>query len=144
MTRTQRLQPVIQQQDKKEQKALQAVALRQQSANAEATKLQQLLEYKDEYLQQRNTAGDSCNALQLQEFSRFLTQLEQTIEAQTELVEIRQRELQQERKRWVETRIDSRKIHKVVENLEHEAMYEKERDEQREMDELSQRKRGTE
>ena len=70
-----------------------------------------------------------------------MEQLDQTIEAQLEVVEIRQQALEQQRRCWTTTRIDSKKIHKVVEKLQQQERVEQDRREQKLLDEFSQSKR---
>jgi flagellar FliJ protein len=142
MTRIERLQPVIQLNDKKEQRALQEVAKRQIAVEAEQTRLNQLNDYKDEYLQSKNSDSGLFNALELQEFSRFLDQLDNTIGHQEEIVRLRELELERQRRCWITTRIDSKKIHKVVENFQQQEQVELGRKEQKLLDEFSQRKRS--
>ena len=68
-----------------------------------------------------------------------MQQLDQTIERQMELVELRQQELEHKRQLWTATRIDSKKMHKVVEKLQKQEVVEQERKEQKALDEFSQR-----
>ena len=138
MTRTERLQPVIQHNDKKELRALQVLAKCQVAVETEQTQLDQLNHYKHEYLQQNNEDMGLFSALELQEFSRFLGQLDDTIEAQTKVVEMRQQALEQQRRCWTATRIDAKKIHKVVEKLQQQERVEQDRKEQKLLDEFSQ------
>ncbi len=77
--------------------------------------------------------------VELQDYNRFLEQLDQTILRQAELVELRQRELEQKRQLWTLTRIDSKKMHKLVDKLQHQEVVERERKEQKALDEFAQR-----
>ncbi len=140
MTRTQRLAPVVQHTDKKERRALQEVAQSQAVFDGEQQRLTQLQDYKLEYLQKKKYDIGVFTPIELQEFNRFMQQLDQTIQQQTELVALRQRELEQKRDQWTATRIDSKKMHKVVERLEQQEFVEQERKEQKALDEFAQRK----
>jgi flagellar export protein FliJ len=119
MTRSQRLHPVVQHTDKKEQRALQEVAVS---------------------LEKKKYDIGVFTPHELQEFNRFLQQLDQTIERQIEVVELRQQELSQKRQLWNAMRIDSKKMHKVVEKLQQQEFVEQERKEQKDLDEFAQRK----
>lgn len=141
MTRTERLDPVVQHADKKEQKALKAVALSQSKVEAEKIKLHQLKSYRGEYLNKQNSEEISRPVVEIQEFNRFLAQLEDTIEKQITVIRIREDELERKRKSWLETRVNSNVMHKVVENLQLEEEKQVNRSEQKSMDEFSQRKR---
>ena len=139
MTRTRRLQPVVQHTDKKEQQALQQVAQSQRLLEIEQVRQAQLQDYKLEYLQKKKQDIGVFTPLELQEFNRFMQQLDETIERQMEVVEMRQREVEQKREAWNATRIDSKVIHKVVEKLQKQEFVEQERREQKALDEFTQR-----
>ena len=140
MTRTQRLHPVVQHVDKKRQRALQEVARSQGVLEMESNRLEQLKDYKLEYLQKKKYDIGVFTPVQLQEFNRFMQQLDETIERQMDVVELRKRELEQKREAWNLTRIDANKMNRVVEKLEYQEFVEAERKEQKALDEFSQRK----
>ena len=135
-----RLKPVVKHNDKKEQQALEAVAYSQAELEQESSKLVQLKVYRGEYLENQANKNEPCSALELQEFNRFLKQLDHTIEQQKEIVQMRKRELDGKRRSWQVTRVDSKKIHKVVENLQQQDLIQDARNEQKAMDEFSQLK----
>jgi flagellar export protein FliJ len=139
MTRTRRLRPVVQHTDKKEQQALQQVAQSQGLLEIEQVKQAQLQDYKLEYLQKKKQDIGVFTPLELQEFNRFMQQLDETIARQMEVVEMRQREVEQKREAWNATRIDSKVIHKVVDKLQKQEFAEQERREQKALDEFTQR-----
>jgi flagellar FliJ protein len=139
MTRTQRLRPVIQHTDKKERTALQEVAMSQGVLELEQSRLTQLQDYKLEYLQKKKYDIGVFTPIELQEFNRFMQQLDQTIERQMELIEVRQQDLAHKRQLWNATRIDSKKMHKVVDKLKQQESVEQERKEQKVLDEFAQR-----
>lgn len=141
MTRTERLDSVVQHADKKEQEALKAVALSQGQVEAEKVKLRQLKSYRSEYLNKQSSTNISCSVMEIQEFNRFLAQLEDTIEKQIDVIRVRENELERKRKSWLESRVKSNVMHKVVENLQAEEEKQNNRNEQKSMDEFSQRKR---
>ncbi|MDH3629987.1 MAG: flagellar export protein FliJ [Gammaproteobacteria bacterium] len=140
MTRSQRLHPVVQHTDKKEQRALQEVAVSQNLLEIEQARQVQLQNYKLEYLEKKKYDIGVFTPHELQEFNRFLQQLDQTIERQMEVVELRQQELLQKRRLWNAMRIDSKKMHKVVDKLQQQEFVEQERKEQKALDEFAQRK----
>ena len=125
--------------DKKEQQALQAVAQSQAVLEGEQTRLTQLQDYKLEYLHKKKYDIGVFTPIELQEFNRFMQQLDETIERQLGLVELRQQELEHKRQQWTATRIDSKKMHKVVEKLQKQEFVEQERKEQKALDEFAQR-----
>jgi flagellar export protein FliJ len=139
MTRTRRLRPVVQHTVKKEQHALQQVAQSQGLLEIEQARQAQLQDYKLEYLQKKKHDIGVFTPLELQEFTRFMQQLDETIERQMDMVQLRQREVEQKREAWNATRIDSKVMHKVVEKLQKQEFVEQERKEQKALDEFTQR-----
>ncbi len=137
MTRTQRLRPVVQHTDKQEREALQQVAASQGVLEIEKKRLLQLQDYKIEYLEKKKYDIGVFTPVELQEFNRFMQQLDSTIERQMDLVALRERELEQKRQQWNLKRIDSKKMHKVVEKLERQEVVELERREQKALDEFA-------
>ncbi len=140
MTRTQRFRPVVKHIDNKEQLALRQVGQSQAMLEDETTKLARLQDYKLEYLQKKKYDIGVFTSIELQEFNRFMLQLDEAIVRQMEMVELRNRELAQKRRLWKVTRIDSKKMHKVVDRLQQQEFVEQERKEQKAMDEFVQRK----
>lgn len=140
MTRTHRLNQVVRHTDKKEQQALQLVAHSRGALEIEKQRLDRLHDYRVEYQQRRDQGDSLVTPVELQEYNRFMAQLDQTIERQAELVALRGRELEQKQQLWNATRIDSKKMHKVVEKLQQQEFAEQERKEQKALDEFAQRR----
>ena len=139
MTRSERLQPVVEHTDKKEQQALREMALCQKALDGELALLQQLQDYKREYLQRRQGETELFTPLQLQEFNRFLQQLETTITGQQQVVERSRAEFERKQQAWQATRVDSKMMHKVIDKLERQDSVDQERKEQKVQDEFAQR-----
>ncbi len=140
MTRTERLNPVVSHTDKKEQQALQAMAICKKELEADLSKVEQLKSYKTEYLTKQSQQNMTYSSFQLQEFNRFIDQLDVTINRQGEIVEMRKKALDDKRKIWQSTRINSKVMHKVVDNINKAERLLEDKTEQKVMDELSQRK----
>ena len=140
MTRTERLRPVVRYTEKKENKALEAMAFSQGELELEVSKLSQLESYKKEYFQAHSQQNRVYSAVELQEFNRFLAQLDQSIEQQIGIIELRKKELDYKRKSWQTMHMESKVMNKVVDNLQHQEQLVEARLEQKQMDELSQRK----
>lgn len=138
MTRTKKLAPVVQHVDQKQQTALKAVAFSQQQLQLQEQRLQQLKEYRLEYAQQhRAGSGLSYSAVQFQEFNRFLSQLDDTIEQQQQLVKLAQREVEVKRQHWQLTRSRSDAMHKMVDRIEQSEQQQAQKIEQKFMDEVA-------
>jgi flagellar FliJ protein len=140
MTRTERLQPVVKHTENKEKKALEALAFSQGELELEKSRLGQLKSYKKEYFQSYTQQNSVYSAIELQEFNRFLAQLDRSIEQQIEVIELRQKELDHKRKSWQVMHMESKVMNKVVDNLQRQEQILESRREQKQMDELSQRK----
>ena len=138
MTRTERLRPVVQHTEKREQKALQEVARCQGVLEVEESRLEELKQYKAEYLQDSQQDAKVYSAIELQELNRFLDQLDQTIAGQEEVIRLRQEELDKQRTIWKSVRVEAQAMHKAVENLKRQESREQERNEQKELDDITQ------
>jgi len=138
MTRSKKLQPVVRHVENNEQSALKAVALSQQQLQQHQNQLQQLKGYKNDYENRHSSAtAVSYSSLQLQEFNRFLNQLNDTIEQQQQVVQIAQREVDIKRQSWKHTRSRSDAMHKVVDKIQASEMKQAEKTEQKDMDEVA-------
>ena len=138
MTRSKKLKPVVKHVDKNEKSALEAVAFSQQKLQQQRNKLQQLNDYKNDYARQQSGArSGSVSSVQLQEFNRFFTQLNDTITQQTQIVAMAQRELDIKRQQWKLTRSRSDAMHKIVDKIEASELKQAEKIEQKFMDEVA-------
>ena len=115
------------------------VAQSQGMLELEQARQAQLQDYRLEYLQRKKNDIGVFTPLELQEFNRFMQQLDATIEQQMEVVQLRQREVEQKREIWQASRIDAKVMHKVVEKLQKQEFVEQERKEQKALDEFTQR-----
>ncbi len=140
MNRSRRLQPVVEHADDLEQKALQEVARCQNRFDAEQQRLQQLQQYRHEYQSRKNNAHQLYSSIELVEYQRFLQQLDHSIEQQHLVLKQAEVALNGKREQWKETRVNSKLMHKVVDNLNQQEMRHQEKLEQKEMDEHSIRK----
>ena len=139
--RTKKLEPVVKHVDNNAQSALQAVAFSQKQLTMQLEILQRLHDYKQDYLTGNGSLGqDSYSAHQLQEFYRFLAQLDETIRQQNQVVEMARRELEIKRQKWQAQRSKSKAMHKVVDRLQASEEQRAQRTEQKMMDEIALRK----
>ncbi len=136
--RTKKLEPVVRHVDKNEQDAMQAVAYARQQLQMQQEILEKLRGYKAEYTGDRPHAhGTSFSALQLQEFNRFLAQLDETIRKQQQTIELAQRELDIKLGNWQAQRSRAQAMHKVVDRLQASEHHQQQRSEQKLMDEFA-------
>lgn len=138
MTRTEKLEPVVKHVEKHEQSALQAVAFSQQQLHSQQLRLQQLISYQQEYANNlAQASANSYSAVQLQEYNRFLGQLDDTIKQQENLVNMATREVEIKRQTWKMRHSRSEAMHKVVDRLEASELKQSEKIEQKVMDEFA-------
>ena len=138
MTRTERLRPVVRHNDKKEQEALQEVVRFQTTLDAESSRLEELKRYKTEYLLNSQQGSRVVSAMEMQELNRFLDQLDQTIAGQERVVRHKQKELEKRQHIWKTVRIEAKAMRKAVEKLEREETVIQARNEQKELDDITQ------
>ena len=137
MTRTERLKPVVQHTDKKEQEALQEVARCQGLLEIEESRLDELKRYKNEYLQNNQQDARIYSAVELQELNRFLDQLDDTIARQEAVIQQHQQQLEKQRTIWKSVRVEARAMKKAVEKLQRQESRMQERKEQKELDDIT-------
>ena len=140
MKRTDRLNSVVSYTNKKEQLALKAMTASKNELEIELKKVKQLKSYKTEYMDKQSIKNAIYSSFELQEFKRFIDQLDQTIFQQGEIVTMRRQALDHKLKIWQLTRVNLKVMHKVVENLNKVERLKEDKTEQKVMDELSQRK----
>lgn len=136
--RTRKLAPVVKHVEKHEQTALQAVAFSQKQLHVQQEILAKLQRYKQEYSHRHLTPqAESYSSIQLQEFNRFLAQLDETISQQQVNVELAMRELEVKRSKWKSKRSRSDAMHKVVDRIEASEQQHIQKIEQKLMDECA-------
>jgi flagellar FliJ protein len=124
--------------DQKEQSALQAVAHSQQQLVLQETRLKQLRDYKNEYTDQHlKPQAIIFTAFQFQEYNRFLTQLDETIKRQEQVMKMARREVEIKRQKWKLSRSRSEAMHKVVDRIQAGEHQQAEKLEQKLMDEVA-------
>ena len=137
MTRSKKLEPVVDHVKQKEESALQAVAFSQQQLQIQIDRLQQLQDYKQEYEDNHLTnQARPYSVVEFQEIKRFLLQLDQTIEQQKQVVAMAERELELKRNNWKQTRSRSDAMNKMVDRLQQTEQKQLDKNEQKSLDEL--------
>ena len=141
MTRSKKLEPVVDHVKQKEESALQAVAFSQQQLQIQIDRLQQLQDYKQEYEDNHLTnQARPYSVVEFQEIKRFMLQLDQTIEQQKQVVAMAERELELKRNNWKQTRSRSDAMNKMVDRLQQTEQKQLDKNEQKSLDELALRK----
>lgn len=136
--RTRKLAPVVKHVDKHEQTALEAVAYSQQQLQLQQEILHKLQTYKEEYTHHPDEQKPvSYGSVQLQEYNRFLAQLDETIRQQLIKVEHATHELEVKRSKWKAKRSRSEAIHRVVDQIEANEQQQVQKADQKLMDEFA-------
>lgn len=143
MRRSNRLQPVIKIADTREQKAARDLGESQRLLNDQQQQLDYLRNYRAEYGQQMQNRGrGGIAAQQIQQMQIFLAQIDKAIAQQQQRVEICARNCLQKRDHWLKARGRTQALLKVKEHYLDQERYAADKREQKEIDDLSQRKGG--
>lgn len=141
MTRSKRMQPVVNVTAKREREAAQRFGECQQRVQAAEQRLAELIHYREEYTQQFANGG-SLNAARLQDYRLFLDRLNQAVEQQRGLLVRAREESAAQRQRWLDLHTRAQALDKVVERYRGEERSDQERREQKETDAHAQTLRG--
>jgi flagellar FliJ protein len=141
MTRSKRMQPVVNVTANREREAAQRLGECQQRVQAAEQRLEELTHYREEYTQQFANGG-SLNAARLQDYRLFLDRLNQAVEQQRGILERAHAECAGLRQRWLDLRTRTQALDKVVERYRVEERSDQDRRDQKETDEHAHTLRG--
>jgi len=129
---SERLRPVQQLEQMKEDRAASELVRAREQLDAEQQKLDQLLQYSNEYQSQVVTEGrQGINAQRLQTYHHFLSRLGIALEQQQQQVELSRQRLQKQQELWVQQRGATRLMESVIERMQGREQLEESRKEQR-------------
>lgn len=138
MKRSQRMKPVLAVAQRSEDLMLQAYGRSQQQLADADNKLKQLTDYQQEYaLGLQVVSSQLVDLAQLQARRHFMTKLQGAIAAQQAEVLRCQQRVAQARLEWLKTRGHSQSMTKLTERYQQEESQTRERQTQRQSDELS-------
>jgi len=136
------MKPVQRVAESREQKAVQKLGQSQQYLDAQRARLEELFSYRNQYSEAfQKSSGQGLGANRLQEYRVFLARLNEAIHQQEANIAQCTCQHEQTRQQWVETRSHHQAIDKVVERYRSDEQKAKDRLEQQEQDERSQRPR---
>ena len=144
MTKSERMRPVVRIAESREQDAAGAFGASKRTLEENEQRLAELLAYRDEYhrhFQQAGSAGVSAG--RFMGFQRFLSQLNKAIEQQRRIVRDAAEACEAKRRALNAARGRSMALDKVVTRYRDEEVRHQERREQKETDELAQRRRDS-
>jgi len=140
MKRSKRMQPIVELADNREREAARQVGAARHELGEREQRLQELIDYRDEYAQRFDQAGAvGLDTATLLSYRQFLSQLHEAIEYQRKVVADGERLVEQRIEEWKQVRTRLEALGKVVERLHREEADAVERQEQKETDEFGQR-----
>jgi flagellar FliJ protein len=133
MTRSKRMQPVVNVTTNREREAAQRFGECQQRVQAAEQRLDELTRYREEYTQQFANGG-SLNAARLKDYRLFLSRLNQAVEQQRGFMEHALTECAALRQCWLDLHTRAQALDKVVERYRDEERGDQDRRDQKETD----------
>lgn len=134
MTRSKRMQPVVNVTANREREAAKRLGECQQRIHAAEQRLAELIKYREEYTQQF-ASGGSLNTARLQDYRAFLNRLNQAVDQQGHQVAQVSHECEGLRQRWLALHVRAQALDKVVERYRGEERSEQDKREQKDSDE---------
>ena len=142
MRRSKRLQVVLDLAKRKEDEALKAMQASQGNLKQQQDKLQELVQYQQEYQQAlRNAFSTGATAANCATYQHFLTQVGGAIEQQQLVVTLAEEQLNKVRLHWQSLYEKQKGMGGLIDRFRDEEDQALEKKEQKMIDELSQRKR---
>jgi flagellar FliJ protein len=142
MSPSKRLKPVQRFAHSKEQKAARMMGQARKNLQQEEAKLEQLKQYHQEYLERfQQMAREGISATQLQEYRAFLAKLDEAIKQQQEVVAASVVNHSSSKQFWKKKHSRTQALNKAVERFSQEEKKSADRQEQKESDDHSQRKK---
>ncbi len=134
------MKPVQRVAQNREQTAVQKLGQSRQTLDAQRARLEELCSYRNQYSASfKTTSGQGLDANRLQDYRVFLSRLNEAIRQQEAIIAQCTSQHELTRRQWVETRSHQQAIDKVIERYRSEEQKIRDRREQQEQDEHSQR-----
>lgn len=135
MTKSEKLQPIAKIRKQQELNAgrLHGESIRQ--AEKQQKQLDELISYREQYSKSFLSASESgLSAIQMQEYRIFISRLDDAIAQQQQYVTNDQNKCEISQREWLDKRSKCKMIDKIVETRQHAEHQEKEKTEQRELE----------
>lgn len=139
MTRSKRLEPIVEYKDKQQKQSLQDMADSKQRWEQQEAQLNSLNQYLKEYQNQQSQLG-TMNIVQIQENRRFINQLEETIKQQKNIVQMAEKEYHLKQTHWINMKNNANAVEHLVDNIQQQEIKQLEKTEQKILDEFGLRK----
>lgn len=136
MKRSRRMQSVVDIAKTKENKAARLLGQKQIFLAEQRKRLDELVSYREEYARQFQSQGHvGFDARRLNEYRHFLDKLNLAIVQQRDRINLAKGECHVCQKSWLDSRVNSKALDKVVDRYRLDESRQKEQQEQRELDE---------
>ena len=136
MKRSKRMQSVAEIAKNKEIHAARLLGQKRQYLEQQRQRLLELVSYREEYTRKFQTlGGHGLDARRMHEYRTFLEKLNMAIVQQRDRINQATGECQVVQERWLNSRVHSKALGKVVERYQHDETQQREKQEQRELDE---------
>jgi len=135
--RSKRMQPIAHHAEQIQQQAVQVFVTAQKAVVDAHLQLEQLIEYRAEYSNNRVNVG--LSALQLRDYQLFLHKLNLSIDQAKSNIELRKQQCETEKLLWLKTRSRSKALDVVIEKYQQQEAVLAARIEQKEQDEHASR-----
>lgn len=139
MSRSKKLKPVVDLKHQATEKELKTLGELTAIYQQEQSQLNDLAQYRKDYLIRFQTQSHQLTAQKSLELRRFLTQLDQAIDAQEMLVEKCQQEVKKQQQQWLQARTKEQAVELLVEKYQAQEAHQLLKKEQREGDEYASR-----
>lgn len=134
------MQPLRRVAESKEQKAASELGQAQQQLQSQINRLNELLNYKDEYLGRYRQSGQNGIAVdKLQSFHSFLEKLELAVEQQKQAVKVAEELVAKRKRHWFSSRDKVKIYDNVITKIVDQELRQEEKKEQKESDDRAQR-----
>jgi flagellar FliJ protein len=139
--RSKRLQSIAELAKNEEDQALQILAASQQEHSQAQQQLEQLTQFLKEYqgrFVEWGTQG-GVSVARMQDYQSFMGRLNEAMVAQQQVVEQAEKDVQEKRREWLEKRVNTQALEKVVSRYQDEEQQQENMKEQRDSDEYASR-----
>lgn len=140
MTRSKRMQSVAGLAKNREDNAARLLGERRKFLEQQKQRLAELMMYREEYAKKfQNTGHQGLTISQLNEYRHFLIKLNMAIVQQREHIDLAIDDCQLFQQKWLDSRVHTQALDKVVEKYRNHEIKIRERKEQKELDECAAR-----
>lgn len=142
--KSKRLKPVVRIAETREEKAALAMGESQQALQQQQSRLEELKRYRQEYIANFHADGRAgISAQRMLQLQSFLERLNRAIDEQQHWVEVACQHLEKKTHAWQAARSHAKALDKVVDRHQRSEQRQQSRREQKETDEVAQRRHGS-